>query len=161
MRLRAGYDFGINDNQQTAKLGVGLRSTVDSSGGRPKQDGFSVRPIHRGNGDGTANLMMYMYTAATTEFGDDIDTGHQLIPGDWFQVYYTVAMNSGSNNNGLLQVWINNEQKINLSNILYISSGTPNIDGASFTNFFGGNSSDWRPANTSFAEFKDIFYKIG
>ena len=162
MRLRPGFDFGKDIYKQTAKLGFGLRSTEDSSGGFPKADGWSIRMIMRGNGNDTADLDVYPYTSEDLQsYPSDIGTGHRLVVGDWIQTVVEVAMNTVGNSDGVLRVWIDGVRVVNRTNVRYQSAGTPNIDGISFTNFHGGNTSEWAPDVTNYAEFKNVGFKIG
>ena len=162
MRLRPGFDFGKDVYKQTAKLGFGLRSTVDSSGGDPEPDGWSIRMVMRGNGDDTADLNVYPYTAEDLNgYPTDLQTNSRLTIGNWIQVVIEVMTNTIGSSNGVLKVWQDASLIANRSNVLYQTSGTPNVDGISFTDFHGGNSPEWAPEDTNYAEFRNVGFKIG
>ena len=161
--LARGFDWGGED--EGGKLGFGLGGNSVPSGGQTRTDGFSARFMWRGNGDGTANLVVYAYTADRQQnlpYGDDYPVGQFQVPiGEWFNVTMEVTINSDNNlADGGLRVWIDDELKLQKNAIQWQSDGpAPVVDRLIYSTFHGGNSETWAPDGTVYARFSDVCWQ--
>lgn len=79
----------------------------------------------------------------------------------WTHVDIFVKLNTGSNANGILQVWQDGSLMINQQHIQFRSSDSVGISTMMFSTFFGGGSASWAtPVNTS-TYFKNFQFSAG
>lgn len=162
--FESGFDWG--GIRETGKIGFGLGGGSSPSGGSIDTDGFTARLIWEGNNDGTAKLGAYIYSADRSHnlpFGDVFLVDDFEIPTEkWLDITLVVTANSSVDKaDGTLAIWIDNKLRLQRDNILWQSSGEPPmVDRLSLASFYGGNSSDWSPAHTTYAQIRDICYRI-
>ncbi len=153
--LEPGFDWGRD--KQGGKLGFGLAGGTHPSGGDSKDTaGFSSRFMWRGNGDGTAHLAVYAYTADRSgKYGDDYPLeGFNIPVGQWFDVAMEVTLNSSADvADGSVRAWANGELLLERHGIWWQSAGTPVIDYLNYATFYGGNGWEWAPNDTTYIRF--------
>ncbi len=87
--------------------------------------------------------------------------GEYFVKGKWNKIKQRVVLNSPGVANGVLQVWINDVQKINYSGIIYRVDKAVKINGFSISSFFGGGGSQWAPQKDEYALFRNYkFYNV-
>ena len=160
--LEPGFEWGRK--REGGKIGFGLGGGSAPTGGLIQTDGFTVRFMWRGNGDGTARIVVYSYASDRSQnlpFGDDHPlTGFNVPIGEWFDLTVEVTANSEINvADGTLKAWANGQQLVQLNDIHWQSSGNePAIQQLRFSTFYGGSSIDWAPNKTTYIRFADICY---
>jgi hypothetical protein len=131
----------------------GLAGGSAPTGGNTGWDGngFSARFMWRTNG----LLVAYLYYRdQASQYGDDISTGVYLPVNQWVTIKLYVKMNTGSNTNGVLQVWVNGSQKINRS-IRWMTNGN-RIDKMYLDTFFGGSDASWAPSSDCYIRYDNF-----
>ena len=79
----------------------------------------------------------------------------------WSQIEIYVKLNSGSNSNGILEVWQDGSLMINQQNIQFRSNQNLGVSSMMFSTFFGGGSSSYAtPVNTS-TYFRNFQFSTG
>ena len=155
-----GFDWG--GEVESGKFGFGFAGGSAPTGGNVADDGFSARLLWKGNGDGTASAGAYVYSVDRTQnlpYGDEfIFPDFTIQPGDWFQVKLRLTTNSGhEQNDGVLQVWINDKLLFDRKGIRWQSNGEqPMIDQVLYSSFHGGNTDQWSPENVVYARVSDM-----
>ena len=152
-------EFDWGGSNEGGKVGFGLGGGSAPSGGVLQTDGFTLRLMWRGNGDGTARLVAYSYAADRSQhlpYGDDYILGNFEIPvGSWFEVTIEVKTNSTTEqNDGSLRVWVGSDLALQRDNVTWQSSGgQPAVQKLIYTTFYGGNDSSWAPSQTTHIRF--------
>lgn len=148
-----GFDFNLGGKMPG--LGGG---DANRGGTTPDGDGFSARFMFRENG----RLVAYVYDMDKKgNWGTDIDTGVVMEPGQKYTIRQHVELNSGSNNDGKLQVWVNGQLVIDRQDMRYVNGDDPknNVDTLMFHSYYGGNDAEWAARNESTTTIGNIRYK--
>ena len=102
---------------------------------------------------------MYLYHMDKPgKYGEDFElvypNGESVVfePGKWFQIVERVRINSGNENDGLVQIWINEEEVLLKENLRFVNNGDL-VDTFFFSTFHGGGDSEWAPQQDSFIWF--------
>jgi hypothetical protein len=148
LRFDQGFDFsrgGKIPGLAGASAPTGCVSTNGS--------GFSARNMWRQNGA----FIGYVYdNNQSSACGTGLSTGFNFAVGRWYDMKQRVKLNTGRNNNGILQLWVDGQMVLSRSNLQYMNeSPTSKIDVVLFHSFFGGSTQDWAPSRNvtiSFAE---------
>jgi hypothetical protein len=116
-------------------------------------DGFSIRMMWRENG----RLIPYVYHTDMTgncgdTFGATIDT---LNRGQWYDIKYWVKLNTGSNKDGVLKIYVNGVLKFEKSNLRFRTDSSK-IDTVHIANFPGGSDSTWAMQGDGYVYFDDF-----
>lgn len=162
IRFEEGFSF-----RKGGKCGFGLRSDVDSSGGNPVPNGWSVR-ISWGRDGGQEGdppkLEVYIYDNDTGGFGrapvllnpiqDDTDY--------WIDLEVTVNSSLAASD-GSMRVWVNGNLEHSETGTKFQSEGNdpPLVQQLRYIAFHGGNDASWEPLNDSFLICSDVAYGIG
>ncbi|ASJ74536.1 polysaccharide lyase [Granulosicoccus antarcticus] len=155
-----GFDWG--GTSESGKFGFGLGGGSTPTGGDARDDGLSARLIWQGNGDGTAGLGVYAYSADRSQnlpWGDVFNVENFQIPvGEWFRITLVVTANSTVNSHdGSLSVLLDNEVVMWKDNIQWQGSGVfPEVDQLIYSSFYGGNTAAWAPDYTTHARFSNV-----
>ena len=163
--LQKGFDWG--GQNEGGKLGFGLGGNTSPTGGDTRSDGFSARFMWRGNGDGSARLVVYAYTADRRQnppYGDDYILQNFQVPvGEWFTVTLEVTANSTTERaNGTLRAWVNDDLKLHRTGIHWQAEGPePVVDRLLYATFHGGNDVSWSPAEAVYARFATVCWQPG
>ncbi len=149
-----GFDF-VQGGKLPGLMGGG-NSWSRSGGDQPSgSNGWTMRFMWRANGAAVvyAYLPDSKYKAGI--WGTDIDLGTSFQTGKWHCVEQFIQVNSIGNEDGKLQVWLDNVQVLNLNDVLYrtVDNDSGKVGGIYVSTFHGGNTVDWAPSVTSFARF--------
>jgi hypothetical protein len=117
--------------------------------------GFTARMMWHGGG----RLTGYTYALdQNTGCGNSIETGFNFAVGRWYNIKERVKLNTGSNKNGVLQLWVDDRMVIDRSNIPWMNeSPTRRIDLVYIQTFFGGSTLDWAPSRRCSISFAEPF----
>lgn len=148
-----GFDF--NKGGKMPGLGGG---TANRGGTTPDGHGFSARFMFRSGG----HLVAYVYDMNKQgQFGNNIDTGVVFKPGEKYTIRQHIKLNSGSNSDGVLQVWVNGKLCIDQHDMHFVNGDDPknNIDVLMFHSYYGGGPADQAARNESTTTFNNIQYQ--
>jgi hypothetical protein len=124
-----------------------------TGGDKPKGDGFSARYMWRIDGE----LVIYLYHVDQEDiYGDDLSTNFFATKDEWITLKQRIQLNTEDHKNGIIQVWVNGEQKLYKDNIRFMTDSSKTIDLFYFSTFFGGNTPDWAPSQSVYTYFKDF-----
>lgn len=149
LRFDEGYDFSRGG--KIPGLGGGnAPSGCETSTGV----GFTARQMWRENG----RLIGYIYDMDQRgECGNNLETGFSFVVGRWYTIKQRIKLNTGTQHNGVLQLWVDDRQVINRSNMGWMGEA-PNrrIDRIFLDFFFGGSTADWSPRRNCSLSFTDV-----
>ncbi len=125
-------------------------------------NGFSARVMWRSGGK--AVLYLYHLDKLNPPCGDNITL--QVSPGvdfyfqkgRWYNIMQRVKVNTGSNHDGEVELWIDNRPALLKTGIHFVDNGDK-VDCLYFSTFHGGSDANWAPSVDCFTWFDDI--KIG
>ena len=125
----------------------------NTGGNRPTGDGWSARFMWREEG----KAVVYLYHMdQPTNYGHDINLNRSFKRGQWHRLTQRIKVNSGNNNDGILQVWFDGELVILRNDIRYRNNNRAPVDHFYFSTFFGGNTPEWAPDITSTISYDNI-----
>jgi hypothetical protein len=162
-------DFSWGGTSEGGKL-PGLACGGRCSGCAPctGSNGFTARLMWRTGGK--AVIYLYHLDKVSPPCGDNYEIvlgGQTLVfqKGVWYKIAQRVKVNSGSNHDGEVEMWINDQHaQIRLYNgtlvdkltgIQFVSNGDK-VDQFYFSTFHGGGDANWAPKVDSYAWFDDI-----
>ena len=150
LRFAQGFDFGKGGKLPGLSSG-GLKF---SGGNIPKNgEGWTARYMWREDG----RLILYVYHAGMSgPWGDGMSVNARIQPDTWHALVQHVRLNTGSESNGLLEVWFDGSNAFSRSNLQFRLGTKGAIDSFAFSTFHGGNTDDWRCRTESFAFFDDF-----
>ncbi|KAL7321840.1 hypothetical protein PS15m_001568 [Mucor circinelloides] len=131
---------------------------------------FSVRLMWRSSGAGEAyayiptsdSLCKTKQVICNSDYGTSFSRGIiQFSPAKWTRMEIYVKLNSGSNANGILQVWQDGSLMINQQAIQFRSSNDIGISSLMFSTFFGGGSADYATSIDTSTYYKNIQFSTG
>lgn len=157
--LLFGEDFDWGGTSEGGKL-PGLAGGANCSGCKTCDgtNGFSARLMWRPGGRGV--LYLYHMDKSNT-CGDNLDlkdkSGNTVYfqKGSWYNIIQRVKVNSGSNNDGEVEIWINGDQALLVTGIQFVTNGDK-VDNFYFSTFHGGGDAGWAPSITCYSWFDDI-----
>ena len=157
--LRFSDDFSWGSSNEGGKL-PGLACGKRCSGGEicDGTNGFTARFMWRTNG--RAVLYLYHMNKPGT-YGQDfalVRTGNDTVYfscGRWMNLIERVKINTGSNRDGEVQVWVDGQEVLFTDSLQFVSDGEL-VDAFYFSTFHGGNDTTWSPQNDSYIWFDDI-----
>ncbi len=158
--LRFADDFSWGTTSEGGKLpglaGGGRCSGCNTCTG---SNGFTARLMWRAGG----RLVLYLYhlDKLNPPCGDDLRL--QLTPGidyvaprgEWIQIIERVKVNTGTNHDGEVEIWVNEQPALLVTGIQFVSNGDQ-VDNLYFSTFHGGSTAAWAPVTDSYAWFDDI-----
>ena len=149
-RFDAGFDFS-RGGKIPGMGGGNAPSGCDASTGV----GFTARSMWRQQG----RLIGYIYDMDQSgECGNAIETGFNFAVGRWYNVKQRIKLNTGGAHDGILQMWIDDRQVINRSNMGWMREAPDRrIDKVFLDFFFGGSTADWSPSRNCSITFTDMF----
>lgn len=157
--LRFSEDFSWGTTSYGGKL-PGLGSGENCSGCTTctGTNGFSTRLMWRTAGRG----VLYLYDMDKKEScGDDYqlkganNTDFYFQKGKWHQVVERVKINTGSNHDGEVELWMDGQHSLLLVGLQFVNNGSK-VDNFYFSTFHGGSTVDWAPTNDCSIWFDDI-----
>jgi len=153
LKFEEGFDF--NQGGKLPGFIGGGDSWSRSGGNQPDgTNGWSMRLMWRANG----RLVVYAYVPksgnrrwGSLQWGQDIDLNYSAIPGKWICVEQYINVVTPNQDNGLLKVWIDGIECLNISDLRYrtVNHNNGEVGGIYFSTFHGGNTPDWAPRNDS------------
>lgn len=157
--LRFSDTFDWGGTSEGGKL-PGLAGGGNCSGGSTCDgtNGFSARLMWRTGGK--AVLYLYHMDKPGT-FGQDIDLlnpdNSNVIfqKGEWYQISERVKINSGTNSDGEVDVWVNGNLALSLTGLRFVTNGDK-VDNFYFSTFHGGSGAAWAPSVDSYVWYDDI-----
>ncbi|KAI8359831.1 hypothetical protein BD560DRAFT_405388 [Blakeslea trispora] len=171
------YDLAFDSNFDWVKGGKlpGIFGGSPSEGcsGGEKATGsncFSIRLMWRAKGAGEAyayiptpdSLCNSKQVICNNDYGTSFSRGViQFSTKKWTRLEIYVKLNSGSNSNGILQVWQDGSLMINQQHIQFRSNDAIAISSIMFSTFFGGGSSDYATSVDTYTYFKNIQFSVG
>jgi len=157
--LKFDENFSWGGSDQGGKL-PGLAQGKNCSGGDvcDGTNGFTARYMWRE--DGAAVLYLY-HMDKPGEWGEDFPL---LSPdreplfftlGEWIHLVQRVKINSGTEANGEVQVWVNGKEALSRDGLRLVTDGSL-VDTFYVSTFHGGNAPSWAPLSDSFLWIDDI-----
>ena len=147
--LRFSDNFDWGGTYEGGKL-PGLACGANCSGCKvcTGNNGFTARLMWRAGGKGVLYLYHMEEDKLNPPCGSDLNlqlsgSDFYFEKGEWYNIIQRVKINSGSNHDGEVEIWINQEQALLLTEIQFISNGDK-VDNLYFSTFHGGGSSEWR-----------------
>ncbi|MFN3405021.1 MAG: T9SS type A sorting domain-containing protein [Cytophagaceae bacterium] len=157
--LRFSDNFSWGNTSEGGKL-PGLAGGNNCSGCNTCNgtNGFSARLMWRTGG--AAVLYLYHMDKEQT-CGDNFNM--QVVPGQnfrfqrghWYQITERVKINTGSANNGEVELWINQQQALVVTGLKFVTNGGL-VDNLYFSTFHGGSTAAWAPIENCYIWFDDI-----
>jgi|GEM_PF-5255302 hypothetical protein len=167
--VRFSEDFSWGTTSEGGKLpGLAGGSRCSGCATCTGSNGFTARLMWRPGGK--AVIYLYHLDKVNPPCGDNYDIvvdGKTLYfeKGKWYKISQRVKVNSGTNKDGEVEMWINDQHaqiKLysgtlvdKLSGIQFVSNGDK-VDALYFSTFHGGNSAEWAPMVDSYIWFDDI-----
>lgn len=160
------YSFRMSDNFSWGTTNEGGKLPGLSGGARCSgcnavcdgTEGFSCRLMWRPGG----RLVLYLYHMDKGgTCGDNLtlqDAGNNDVyvnPGEWYTVTQRVRVNTGSNHDGEVELWLNGVPALLVENLQFVNNGDL-VDALYFSTFHGGGSAGWAPQNDCYIWFDDI-----
>lgn len=158
-RIRFSEDFSWGTTQFGGKL-PGLTSGANCSGCQTctGSNGFSARFMWRPGGQ--AALYLY-HMDKPTACGEDhylmYPDGEPVyfLRGEWMHIAQRVRINTGSNHDGEVEVWVNGQRVLLLQELRFVTDGSL-IDNFYISTFHGGDTPNWAPAVDSYTWIDDL-----
>ena len=104
-------------------------------------------------GDPDGNMaFIFQRTGSDHVSGIRYSNGPHISAGVWYKFTIHAVLNTGENANGVFQLWVNDQQVINSSNIPYLKGSDvgKQIGSMEFTPVWGSQSGDVKPAEDYF-----------
>lgn len=116
-------------------------------------NGFSTRLMWGHGGLGS----IYAYLPTSVDFGTEIGYDNwKFKRGQWYSIEQKIKLNTPGKQNGVIQVWIDEELVVDEEHIVFRTVEDLKIEGIFFSTFFGGgdlSSSTPRDTYIDFANF--------
>ncbi|MFP4417293.1 MAG: polysaccharide lyase [Chitinivibrionales bacterium] len=158
VKFEDGFDFRLGG--KLPGLMGGNQSWKRSGGDQPDgTNGWTLRFMWREGGE--AVVYAYLPTGTkynTSRWGTDIKLNRQFNPGSWHCIEQFCKVNTIGQEDGKLYVWLDGERVLTLQDVTYrtIDNDAGRIGGFFFSTFHGGNTPEWGPRVTSYAQFDGI-----
>ncbi len=157
VKFEKGFDF--RKGGKLPGLMGGGDSWTRSGGNQPDgTNGWTLRFMWVDNG----KIVVYAYVPKSKNgkwgsqvWGQGIDCNYYAKPDKWICIEQYVNIGTPGKDDGKLKVWIDGVEKININDMRFrnVENNNGKIGGIYFSTFHGGNTDDWRPHNTSYAQF--------
>ncbi len=160
--LRFDEQFSWGTTSEGGKL-PGLAGGQNCSGCTTctGSNGFSARLMWRTGG----KAVLYLYNMdKKATCGDDysLTTANgdfYFQKGKWHHVTERVKVNTGTNHDGEVEVWMDGQQAVLVTGLEFVSNGDK-VDNLYFSTFHGGSTADWAPVNDCYIWFDDVVISI-
>jgi hypothetical protein len=97
-----------------------------------------------------------------SDYGTSISRGViRFNTQNWTRIEIYMKLNTGSNQDGVLEVWQDESLRINRRDMLYRTTDAMGISNMMFSTFFGGGTPDYASPVDTYAYFKNIQYSTG
>lgn len=121
-------------------------------------NGFTARYLWRENG----RAVLYLYHmdkpgvyAEDLQLKDSLGNNKYFQKGTWHHMVQRVKINTGNNNDGEVEVWMDGEQVLLRTNLRFVNNGNK-VDRFYFNTFHGGDDVSWAPSSTVWTYFDNI-----
>jgi hypothetical protein len=159
VRFSDNFDWG--GSSEGGKLpGLGGGSRCSGCSVCTGNNGFTARLMWRTGGK--AVLYLYHMEADKTNppCGDNLtlqSSGSDFYfkKQQWYNIIERVKVNTGSNHDGEVELWINEEQALLTTGIQFVSNGDK-VDNLYFSTFHGGGDANWSPSVDCYTWFDEI-----
>lgn len=157
--LRFSDNFSWGTTSYGGKL-PGLAGGANCSGCETCDgtNGFTARLMWRTGG----KAVLYLYHMnKVNPCGDNynlLDKNGNIIyfqPGKWYNIIERVKVNTGSNQDGEVELWVNNEHALLVTGLEFVTNGDQ-VDNFYFSTFHGGSGAGWEPGVNCHIWFDDI-----
>ena len=102
----------------------------------------------KADGDGSGPLTFWISTQSSASSADPLAVGAVVTRNQWTNIEVYMKVNSGSNHDGIVKIWQDGVQTINLSNVEFVSSGDSHTwERVAWNPTWGGGCSGTVPAN--------------
>lgn len=124
-------------------------------------NGFTARLMWRAGGKAVLYLYHMEADKANGPCGDNdvlqVTSGVDFYfqKGQWYNVVQRVKVNTGTNHDGEVQLWINGQQALLRTGIQFVSNGDK-VDNLYFSTFHGGSTTAWAPSVDCYTWFDDM-----
>ena len=156
LKFSGNFDWG-GTNEGGKLPGLAGGDLCSGGGTCDGTNGFTARLMWRPGG--RAILYLYDMDKASTYPEDrDLITGSGVVyfeKDEWYQIIERVKINTGDNNDGEVQIWINGEEALFCSGLRFVNDGSM-VDTFYFSTFHGGGDSSWAPSEDCYIWFDDI-----
>jgi hypothetical protein len=158
--VRFSSDFSWGNTSQGGKLpGLGGGGRCSGCAVCTGSNGFTARLMWRPGG----RLVLYLYhlDKVNPPCGDDLTlqlsagVDYYAPRGQWIQITQRVKVNTGTNHDGEVQVWVNEQPALLVTGLQFVSNGDQ-VDNLYFSTFHGGSTAAWSPTVDSYTWFDDI-----
>jgi hypothetical protein len=159
--VRFSNNFSWGDTKEGGKLpGLGGGARCSGCITCTGSNGFTARLMWRTGG----KLVLYLYHIEADKIkppcGDNITlqqngSDYYITKGQWFQITERVKVNTGSNHDGEVELWINEQPALLVTGIEFVTNGDK-VDNLYFSTFHGGNDAAWAPISDSYTWFDEI-----
>ncbi|ORY07105.1 hypothetical protein K493DRAFT_189141, partial [Basidiobolus meristosporus CBS 931.73] len=125
------------------------------TGGREANGGncFSMRLMWRGGGVGevyvylpkvlNTDLCARSDVTCNMEYGSSIGRNFKFKAGSWTKIELFVQLNTGSEQNGYLKLYIDGELRVDVNKLIYRTYDDMFVDTIEFSSFFGGSTPNY------------------
>ena len=149
MRFDSGFPWSKGGKVAGFSGGAGYTGGTPATAG----DGFSVRMMWRE--DGRIIPYVYHYEMEGT-FGDTFGkTLGYFTNTKPHKVNYYAKLNTGSNKDGILRIWLDDFQVFNKENLIYRTDDSK-IDTCHLSIFAGGSTEDWNMTDTGYIRLSNF-----
>lgn len=121
-------------------------------------NGFSARLMWRTGGKAVLYLYHMDKPSSCGEdhtLKDSLNQDVYFEKGKWYNIIERVKINTGSNYDGEVQLWVNKIEALSLSGLRFVTDGSL-IDYFYFSTFHGGSNINWAPSDTSYCWFDNF-----
>ncbi len=137
----------------------GLAGGTNPSGrrGGDGTDGFSARMMWRADG----RLVAYVYHPdRPADHGEDFALCGEFEPSRWLQVTQRVVMNTAPDrSDASIEIWVDGGKYLEVSDLRLRTEGDFGVDVFVYSSFYGGQTAEWAPSETTHAQFDN--FRVG
>lgn len=152
VKFSSNFDWGVEDEQyRGGKFGASFTVGDVGVGSNPGNGNFQVTTMWRGGGV----LDAYIYHAGQTGNWPDKQYYTTIEKGRWYKFGMQITLNDAGENNGKIQIWIDDQLVYNRQNFRLSDNANATFK-PSFATFFGGNSDSWRSRTNGDVQYSDF-----
>ncbi|MDW3646182.1 MAG: PKD domain-containing protein [Bacteroidia bacterium] len=152
IKFSSNFDWGYEGEQyRGGKFGGGFKSGSIPVGAKPAPGNFSITTMWRSGG----TLDAYIYHAGQTSNWPDRQIYATIEKGRWYKFGVQITLNDPGQNNGKVQIWIDEQLSYNRQDFRFSDTGSSTFE-TTFGNFFGGNSDAWRSRTNGDIQYKYV-----
>ena len=104
---------------------------------------------------GTHNRVICHSGKCGTEIGLTSSDDHKFVPERWYTIRQEVNLGQ-ANHHGRISLWINDELKVQITNVVMRTSSSIKIDGVFFSTFYGGSEKYYGNHGDTYSYFRNI-----